>query len=255
MADSFEFELTEDVEAAVARATESAQRAGTTFHGDRFAGMFRGKGIEGYYRVDGSKVIVTVTERPPMIPMSMIELGIRSYFGVDGAPAGDTGDTPPPPEDAPSVLPKAKEMVRTHALYASGAGLVPVPVADLAAVTAVQVNMLLELTSLYGRSYSRNAMREFATALTGGAAARIGASALKAIPGIGTLLGGAAMSITSGATTYAVGMVTIEELEQGREIGSTTSDRLRRAYKEAFEEGKELIRTLTGSGSNGERRD
>lgn len=255
MADSFEFELTEDVEAAVTRATESAQRAGTTFHGDRFAGMFRGKGIEGYYRVDGSKVIVTVTERPPMIPMSMIEMGIRSYFGVDAAaPAGDTGETPPPSdEDRPSVLPRAKDLVRTHALYASGAGLVPVPVADLAAVTAVQVNMLLDLTSLYGRHYSRNALREFATALSGGAAARIGASALKAIPGIGTLLGGATMSITSGATTYAVGMVTIEELEQGREIGSTTSERLRRAYKEAFEEGKELIRTLTGSG--GDRRD
>ncbi len=250
MADSFEFELTEDVEAAVARATESATRAGTTFHGDRFAGMFRGKGIEGYYRVDGSKVVVTVTARPPVIPMSMIETGIRSYFGVEAAAPAAGEQAAAPVDDAPSVMPRAKEMVRTHALYASGAGLVPIPVADLAAVTAVQVNMLLELTGLYGRQYSRNALREFATALTGGAAARIGASALKAIPGIGTLLGGATMSITSGATTYAVGMVTIEELEQGREIGSTTSDRLRRAYKEAFEEGKELIRTLTGSGSD-----
>ena len=39
-------------------------------------------------------------------------------------------------------------------------------------------------------------------ALTGGALARIGAPAIRAIPGVGGLLGGLSMSIASGASTW-----------------------------------------------------
>jgi len=35
--------------------------------------------------------------------------------------------------------------------------------------------------------------------------ARVGANVLKLIPGIGSVLGGAAMSAMSGASTYAIG--------------------------------------------------
>jgi len=249
MPDTFELELSEDIDKAVERAKGVAKKSGATFHGDRFAGMFRHSGVEGYYRVDGSTVVVTVSKRPSAIPLVLVENSIRGFFGVEPRSGDDAEDGASGRQEESRLLAlrhRAKELVKKHALMASGAGLVPVPIADIAAVTAVQVKMLLELADLYDAEYSRSALREFSTALTGSTVARIGASALKAIPGIGSLIGGASMSIMSGASTYAVGSVATDELESGNEIGSEASVRVKRAYQEAFEEGKALVEKLVG---------
>ena len=42
----------------------------------------------------------------------------------------------------------ADEIIRSHVLWALGAGLMPVPLFDIAAVTAVQMDMLKQLAEL-----------------------------------------------------------------------------------------------------------
>ena len=134
----------------------------------------------------------------------------------------------------------ANDIIKTYVLWSMGGGLIPIPLADLAAVTVLQLNMLERLATLYGVDYSRQRGKTFVAALTGSSAAKIGSSLLKIIPGIGSVAGGVAMSITSGASTYAVGQVAISHFEVAESIDDIDVGEARQAYEEAFEEGKEV---------------
>ena len=90
---------------------------------------------------------------------------------------------------------EAQVIIRSHVLWSMGGGLIPIPLVDFAAVTAIQLEMLQQLAQLYGVDYTRSNGKAFVSALTGTTIARLGASFLKALPGVGTVLGGASMSL------------------------------------------------------------
>lgn len=136
---------------------------------------------------------------------------------------------------------QADAIVRKHLLLSIGGGLIPIPLVDMAAVTALQVSMLEQLADLYGIGYNRSIAKSFIAALTGSTAAKLGSSLIKAIPGVGTLIGGVAMSATSGASTYAVGQVAISQFEAEGTLADVDIDEAKVAYEEAFEEGKEVV--------------
>ena len=93
----------------------------------------------------------------------------------------------------------AQDIVKSHVIYSLGAGLVPVPLLDIAAVSAVQLDMLKQLAKLYGKDFKESAGKSWISAITGSTMARMGASLVKTIPGIGSILGGVTMSVLSGA--------------------------------------------------------
>lgn len=140
--------------------------------------------------------------------------------------------------------PRAEAVVRTHVLWALGAGLVPLPLFDLVAVLAVQLDMLRNLARTYQADFAKDQGKAFVSALTGTTFARLGASAVKAIPGVGSVLGGVSMSVMAGASTYAVGRVAIQVLEEGDGFLDIDLDRARKAYDEALERGKKLVSEL-----------
>jgi uncharacterized protein (DUF697 family) len=139
---------------------------------------------------------------------------------------------------------QADNIVKNHVMWAMGGGLVPVPLLDLAAVTAVQIDMLKSLCDLYEVDFSQAMGKSFISALTGSTFAKLGASVVKAIPGIGTLLGGLSMSILSGASTYAVGQVAIAQLTNAEDFLNIDMDKAKAMYTEFFEKGKEYVSTL-----------
>ncbi len=106
----------------------------------------------------------------------------------------------------------AQEVVKTHLLLAIGGGLIPIPFVDFAAVTGVQINMIRSLTKIYGIDFNEQMGKGIVTSLVGPSLGRLAASAVKAIPIIGSILGSASMSVISGASTYAVGQVFIQHL-------------------------------------------
>jgi uncharacterized protein (DUF697 family) len=134
----------------------------------------------------------------------------------------------------------AEQLIREHVIWSCGAGLVPVPIVDFVAVTAIQVDLIRQLCTLHGVSYDEGTGKVWVGALTGGAVARIGASAIKAIPGIGSLIGGLSMSIASGASTYGVGKVINRHLENGGTMGNLDVEDAKKRYAGAYEEGKEV---------------
>jgi len=134
---------------------------------------------------------------------------------------------------------EADVIVRWHVLWSMGAGLIPIPLVDFAAVTAVQVDMLNQLAGTYEVDHDESIGKTFVTAIAGTTFAKVGSSLIKAIPGVGMLLGGVSMSILSGASTYAVAQVAIHYFESGGTLKNLDWDVAKKMYDDAFEEGKE----------------
>jgi uncharacterized protein (DUF697 family) len=143
----------------------------------------------------------------------------------------------------------AEQLIREHVIWSVGAGLVPVPVVDFVAVTAIQLDLIRQLSTLHGVSYEEGTGKIWIGALTGGALARIGASAIKAIPGIGSLIGGLSMSIASGASTYGVGKVVHRHFENGGTMGNLDVDEAKSRYETEYEKGKEVAKKASDKGA------
>ncbi|TAF33905.1 MAG: DUF697 domain-containing protein [Cytophagales bacterium] len=135
---------------------------------------------------------------------------------------------------------KSERVVKLHVAWSMGAGLIPVPIIDMIAVTAVQVDMLRQISTIYGHNFSESAGKSFISALSGTYLARLGAQAIKAIPGIGSLIGGISMAVLSGASTYAIGMVFIKHFETGGNLFNFNPDSFKQFYKDQFEKGKKV---------------
>ena len=115
---------------------------------------------------------------------------------------------------------RALDEVHFYSGVAASIGLVPVPTVDMAGLAAVQLRMLSEITSIYGQSFNQHLARSFILMVLGSvaptnAAWGIGASLVKAVPVLGTVVGWATMPAFGGVTTYAVGRIFIEHFESG----------------------------------------
>lgn len=134
----------------------------------------------------------------------------------------------------------AEKIINAHIVWAIGAGLVPIPLVDIAAVTGIQLDMLKQLSTLYGVSYSESEGKVWLSALTGSLAARLTANVIKLIPGIGSIIGGVSMSAMSGASTYALGQVAVGHFEGSGTLSSINLDAAKQAYEEELEKGKRV---------------
>ena len=139
---------------------------------------------------------------------------------------------------------RAESVINNHVLFATGAGAIPLPFLDFAAVTAIQLDMVKSLTNLYEENYSENVGKAFIASVTSTSLARMGASAIKAIPGIGSFLGGVSMSIMSGASTYALGNVIMRFYERGIGLDDIDTDAAKKIYEEELEKGKKVAEDL-----------
>lgn len=140
----------------------------------------------------------------------------------------------------------AETIIRNHILWSMGAGLlIPVPVADVLAVSALQLDMIRQLCRVYQLDFAETQGKAVVTALTSSTLAKVGArSLIKIIPGIGQLVGGVASSIFNGASTYALGEVFKKHFESGGTILDFDPERLRKLYREKFEKGKKVAEQL-----------
>jgi uncharacterized protein (DUF697 family) len=136
-------------------------------------------------------------------------------------------------------------IIKEHILWSIAAGLVPLPILDVVAVTAVQLDMLKQLASYHGIPFTESEGKAWVTALAGSMVARLGANALKLIPGVGTVLGGVSMSILSGASTYAMGQVAVDHFSMGGTFGSIDMSAARRVYDQELERGKKVAEGLS----------
>lgn len=140
---------------------------------------------------------------------------------------------------------QADRIIKEHIIWSIGAGLVPLPILDILAVSAIQLDMIKQLAKLHDVSFSESEGKGWVSALAGNVVARIGANALKLIPVIGTVIGGVSMSIVSGASTYAIGQVANAHFARGGTFSNLDMAAARRAYEEELERGKQVASNLS----------
>lgn len=136
------------------------------------------------------------------------------------------------------------KIINSHMLLSMGAGLVPLPILDVVAVTAVQVDMLKQLSSHYNIPFSEQSGKSWVSAIGGSLLARMGASTIKAIPVVGSILGGVTMSVLSGASTYALGNVFNEHFKNGGDLTNIDLDKAKEFFKKKFDEGKKVAKEM-----------
>ena len=139
---------------------------------------------------------------------------------------------------------RADAVIRDHTGWSIAAGLIPIPVGDVLAVTALQVDMLAKLAEIYDQRFSRNLGKSIVASLTGTSLARITASAIKAVPGVGTLIGLPAQAALAGASTYAVGHLFKAHFAAGGSLDTFNPDKMREAYEAYTERGREFVEEL-----------
>jgi len=149
------------------------------------------------------------------------------------------------PDTKIQALEKAQPIIKRHVLFSMGAGFIPIPVVDIAAVTAIQLDMLRQLCKLYDQDYQDSSGKAFVGAIAGTTLSRIAAhnvgSIFKSIPVIGSLLGSVTVSAFAGATTYAIGQVVAQHFASGGSISEFDQEELRKFYEEQLTKGKSVI--------------
>jgi len=138
----------------------------------------------------------------------------------------------------------AEAIVNKYVPWSMGSGLIPIPIADFAAITAVQLKMLSEMSAVYGVEFKENRGKSIIVSLissAGSTTLAVGSlgSLIKAIPGFGQWLGGMTLPIIAGALTYAVGKVFIQHFESGGDFLNFDDLAAKQAFVEAYESGKQ----------------
>jgi uncharacterized protein (DUF697 family) len=139
---------------------------------------------------------------------------------------------------------KSEAVIKSSVMWSMGAGLIPIPVADMVAVTAIQMDMLKQLCVIYEINFSESQFKTLLATLTGSALSRMGAEAIKIIPGLGSMIGGVSMAVISGATTYAVGQVFMTHFEKGGTMQNFDAESFKEFYKKQLERGKAFVEEL-----------
>lgn len=151
-----------------------------------------------------------------------------------------------PEAEVDAVLSKnerAQNIVQRYVLWSLGAGILPFPLVDYAAVVSVHLLMVRKLSEFYGIDFSTQRAKTIIGALISSSSAvaikngLIG-GLLKAIPVAGQILGATSMSMFSGATAYALGQVFIQHFEAGGTLLDFDADKVRSYFAQQFEEGK-----------------
>ena len=133
----------------------------------------------------------------------------------------------------------ASKLVDRFALWSGVAGLIPVPLVDVATVGGLQIQMVRRISQIYDVEFSENRGKTLIASLAGSlipATSGVGAaSMLKTIPIIGTIAGGFVMPVLSAGATYAIGKVFMQHFASG----GTLLDFNPPDYREFFKAQKE----------------
>ena len=137
---------------------------------------------------------------------------------------------------AVAVPAASQDIVDRHALYAAAAGLVPMPIVDVAAIGAVQLSMVRALAEHYRVAFDGNRGKALITALSSGAISTAAgrsvlAGLMKLVPVAGTVFSVATMPAFASAATHALGRVCMNHFSAG---GTLETLDLRHA-KDAFD--------------------
>jgi uncharacterized protein (DUF697 family) len=118
-------------------------------------------------------------------------------------------------------------LIKSACAWAAASSLIPLSGADIAALAAVQANLVINISSLYGEKVEKYAVSGVIATLLGtllpayaATYALTAAAKVIPIPGVGSLLSFPAIAGSNAAATYAVGRVFVSHYENGGTFAS-----------------------------------
>lgn len=171
-----------------------------------------------------------VAKEPPdeeaaALPRAPRRVAIKAEPAPEISPPPVVGEVLPPistqaESEAGRLRAQARKIVKGHAAYAAVGGLLPLPIATVAGVTAIIVRMVKVLSDLYGVPFERDRARSIVIGLMGGAVPTgLGVAAASTlalvVPGGGLVVGLAVSSIAAVACTRGIGLIFVEHFESG----------------------------------------
>ncbi len=147
----------------------------------------------------------------------------------------------------------ASQLVDRFSLWSGAAGLLPIPVVDIAAIAGVQLQMLRKLSEIYAVPFTENRGKSLITSLAGAiiphttatSAAVTFGSMIKAIPGIGSTIGALTQPVLAAGCTFVIGRVFMKHFASG----GTLLDFDPPDYKEFIKEQQEKFSSKFGRGN------
>ena len=114
---------------------------------------------------------------------------------------------------------KAVAIVERHANLSVAGGMIPVPILNVAGITAIMVHMVGRLSRLYGVPFERNRARATVIGLMGGVlptglASAAASAKIQLVPGA-NVVGLVVSSVTAGACARSLGALFIDHFETG----------------------------------------
>lgn len=137
---------------------------------------------------------------------------------------------------------RSEAIIKKYMYWSMGAGLIPVPIVDMAAVLGLQLRMVALLAKEYKQDFSRDKGKAFIASLVGSSVPAAGgpaaASLIKRVPVIGQTVGVLAMPAIAGASTYAVGKVFAQHFASGGTFLTFNPQTVTKHYEEHFASAK-----------------
>lgn len=138
----------------------------------------------------------------------------------------------------------ADKVIHRRMLYTAGLGLIPIPLVDTVTILGTQVLMVKDIATIYNIPFKQHRVKSFIGSLIGSVGT---INVIKAIPGIGSLLGGVAVSLGSAAATYAIGKVFTQHFDQGGTLLDFNPVESSKYFQELYEEGQQKATNLQAS--------
>ncbi len=138
------------------------------------------------------------------------------------------------------LLAGAEHITEKYRRWSFVAGVVPVPFADVAAISGVNLKMLSDLSDHYGVEFSEGRGKKIVGALLGGvvptvfAAGYVG-SAIKAVPGVGTVLGAFTMPVFAVAANTGLGKIFVRHFENDGTLEDLEPEQVAESFKDELE--------------------
>lgn len=155
-----------------------------------------------------------------------------------------------PVEQSPGASKRADadKIVRRYMIWSAGTALIPLPVVDMVAVTAIELVLLKKLSDHYKIGFSAQRGKALIASLIGGVHAGLFTGRfLKMVPviGVGAVI---PIAVLAGALTYAVGKVFVHHFEAGGTLLDFDPSKLEKYFKKKFKEGHQeaMKRQTTG---------
>jgi len=141
---------------------------------------------------------------------------------------------------------RSEAIIKKYMYLSMGAGLIPLPVIDMAAVLGLQLRMVALLAQEFKQDFSRDKGKAFVASLVGSTVPAAGgpamASLIKRVPIVGQTVGVLAMPVIAGASTYAVGKVFAQHFASGGTFLTFNPRTVTKHYEEHFATASSSLR-------------